>query len=143
MLSSFYNRFAFVTLLAFVTTTTSAQLTRQFNHNFMISADVKTVIVQAADSVIYEPWSSATFLMEGTVTLTNANPGILEHVVRNGRYELALEENGEMAVLKSVNPTRQAIKFKEQPVGEKVLIKIYYPDSYSISPNGSLQRNEE
>jgi hypothetical protein len=128
-------------MLAFAgATTASAQLFRQFNHNFML-ADATTVMIQMPDSIVYEPWSGGTFLIESSITLTNANSGILEHVIRNGRYEITLEDNGEQALFKLTNPSRNPIRFREQIVGEKIVYKIYYPQAFVLTATG-LQKSQ-
>ena len=132
-------RFTFlVGLLLASITSLSAQAEKSYHQSLPID-DAKKIVVQVADNIEIIPWMGNTILVETKVQLTNANIDVLNYIVKQGRYDVAIEKDDTVLRIVSKNPTRAPIRIKNVDCFETVTVKIFVPEEFKAVRANELE----
>ncbi len=101
-----------------------AQFTQILYHTETLDAKDSLVLNLDLTAGI-ETWASNQVLLETTIRLSKVNTGLLEHLVKSGRYEVEVVkgETSLRLVQKPINPLAA-------PAQEEISLKLYIPDSF-------------
>lgn len=81
-----------------------------------------------------ETWVGDAVMIETQVSLFNAPEGIFNHHIKEGRYEVEEEREGETLRLIAKDKRRPKIKTSKGDSEEKVTMKVFIPDV--MKPSG-------
>lgn len=81
-----------------------------------------------------ETWVGDAVMVETLISLSNAPEGIFNHHIKEGRYEIEEQREGETLRLVSKDKLRPKIKTSKGDSDEKVNVKVFIPDV--MKPNG-------
>ncbi|MDP4710702.1 MAG: hypothetical protein NWS63_05865 [Saprospiraceae bacterium] len=101
-----------------------AQFTQILYHTETLDAK-DSLVLDFDPTVSMETWASNQVLVETTIRLSKVNTGLLEHLVKSGRYALEVHK-GEASLRlaqKPINPLAA-------PALEQISVKLYIPDSF-------------
>ncbi len=116
----------------------SAQAEKSYHQSLPID-DASKIVVQVADNIEIIPWMGNTILVETKVQLTNASVDILNYIVKQGRYDVAIEKEGTLMRIVSKNPTRAPIRIKNVDCFETVTVKIFVPEEFKAVKVNELE----
>lgn len=121
--------FFLLTALA-IGSTAHGQMERTMYQVFEVDS-VKSVTLDLADIYNIYTWGGSSILIETNVKISFASPEILDYLIKEGRYAVAMDTLAPDAVkIYTKNRDRKPIK---TPVGECTEIpeaKIFVPDSF-------------
>jgi formamidopyrimidine-DNA glycosylase len=132
---------SFALFLSFITVS-NAQAVRRYHQSLAI-ADASAIQIEAnGNEVDVIKWAGNDILIEITVTTKLGSTTILNHLQKEGRYDLAAKvENGTAIVLNS-NTKRQNIKVKGAEMDEHIKYQISVPENATVT-NASATSSTE
>ena len=99
-----------------------------------------TFDVYPQDQVEYRSWPGDDLLIETSVEIKNVKQDILDFYMRQKRYVLQPEINGDAMSLTSYDKTRRTVKGTEGVAYEEVKIVVYVPENFSAAAEGQYTR---
>ncbi len=136
-------KLSFLSLLFFLSSTVvSAQISKILHQTFEIG-EVAEIQLNLVGEYEIEKWAGNTILTETKIELYDASPGIFNHFVEVGRYDIEGEINETTAQLASKDTERQAIRTREGECFEIIKVKIFVPDTFDVVDNTRLIRQAE
>ena len=117
----------------------TAQLSKVLHQSFEIG-DVKTVSLNLVGEYEIEKWAGNTILTETSIEIYDAKPGIFNHFVKEGRYEIIADVQEATATLTSKDRERKSIRTKKGECYEFIKLKIFVPDDFNIDDSINLVR---
>ncbi|CAH1000597.1 hypothetical protein LEM8419_01731 [Neolewinella maritima] len=94
------------------------------------------------DRVEYRTWPGDDVLIETSVEIANAKQDILDFYMRQNRYVLKPEVEGDAMSLVSFDKTRRTVKGTEGNAFETVTIVVYLPENFTSTADGLYTRNQ-
>lgn len=93
-------------------------------------------------------WAGNTILTETTIKLYDASPGILNHFVEKGRYDIKSQLTSDALKLTSEDKERSPIKTnKKEEEGkvsfEEVKLRLFMPDTFKKTGENTWSKPEE
>jgi hypothetical protein len=124
-----------VIFLAFSAFTSSAiaQMSRTIYQVFDVDS-VKTVNLDIADVYDIYSWAGSTILIETNVQLSHGSPEILDYLIKEGRYDVAMDTVAMPSVriyTKMPDRKKKRVKTPDGEITELPEAKIYVPDSFT------------
>lgn len=119
--------------------TAEAQLQKILHQSFEIE-EINSISLDLHGEYELEKWAGNTILTETSIQLYDANPNILKFLIKNGRYEIESDSEGETFKLESKDKQRRSIKTKEGECFEFVNLKIFIPEDFDITDTKNLKR---
>ena len=119
----------------------NAQLSKVLHQTFEID-EVSTISLNLVGEYEIEKWAGNSILTETSIELYDAKPGIFEHFIKEGRYEIVSDINEGSAALSSKDSERKTIKTKRGDCYEFIKLKIFVPDDFNIDDPKHLIRVE-
>ncbi|HNE29491.1 MAG: hypothetical protein U0U46_06715 [Saprospiraceae bacterium] len=121
--------FALIVGLAFCHSA-SAQMERTMYQVFEVDS-VKSVALDLADIYDIYTWGGSSILIETNVKISFASPEILDYLIKEGRYAVAMDTLAPDAVkIYTKNRDRKPIKTPAGVCTEIPEAKIFVPDSF-------------
>lgn len=117
----------------------NAQLSKVLHQSFEIG-DVKTVSLNLVGEYEIEKWAGNTILTETSIEIYDAKPGIFNHFIKEGRYEIIADVQEATAALTSKDSERKSIRTKKGECYEFIKLKIFVPDDFNIDDPINLVR---
>jgi hypothetical protein len=112
--------------------TGQAQMVRTLYQMFQVDS-VKTIRLEISDIYEIYTWAGNSVLIETTIKLGNGSPEILDFLIKQGRYDVAMDSSMKEDIrLYTKMPDRNKNKLKT-PAGEVTEIpeaKIFVPDTF-------------
>ena len=99
--------------------------------------------IYPSDQVEYRSWPGDDLLIETSVEIKNAQQDILDFYMRQNRYVLKPEVEGDAMSLVSYDKTRRTVKGTEGNAFESVTIVVYVPEDFSPSADGRYTRKQQ
>jgi hypothetical protein len=125
--------FIFFALFFSFITANHAQAVRRYHQNLAIT-DASAIQVEAENAEVeIIKWEGSDILVEVTVTTKSGSTTILNHLQKEGRYDLAVKVENSTARLVNKTTKRQAIKVKGAEMDEQVKYQISVPDNYPVT----------
>lgn len=88
-------------------------------------------------------WAGSSVLVETSVELYDANINIFKFFLKEGRYKIDLNLDGQTAAFVSHDKVRKTIKTSNGQCWEIVKSKIYIPEEFVIIDETKMVRNPE
>ncbi|NNE29917.1 MAG: hypothetical protein HKN16_09780 [Saprospiraceae bacterium] len=107
-----------------------AQSKHTLHQSFEIDS-INQVTVEFAGEYEVVYWEGNTVLTETQIELYDANPNILSHFVKLGRYLVEGDKGTDLAFFKHKDLIRKPIYTKDGQAWEVVKMKFYVPDTFS------------
>lgn len=126
----------------FLGTPLSAQLKETVHQTFEID-EAQSINLDIAGDYEIVKWAGNTLMSKTYIELSDARPSILNHYLKEGRYELEGNASGESFSLVAKDKVRQAIKYKDLTCYEYTNVVIYVPDDFVEASKTSLVRQSE
>ncbi|MCB0528969.1 MAG: hypothetical protein KDC61_22780 [Saprospiraceae bacterium] len=107
---------------------------------------VKTVELEIADLYDIFSWAGSTILVETNVQLSHGSPEILDYLIKEGRYDLAMDTivMPEVRIYtKMPDRKKKRVKTPDGEITEIPEAKIFVPDTFSWSEDKKLLRRKE
>lgn len=92
------------------------------------------------DRIEYRSWPGDDMLIETTVQIQNVEQKVLDFYMRQKRYVLMPEVEGDRMQLVSKDKLRRTVKGTEGTATEEVLIVIYLPENFEAGGSGMYTR---
>jgi hypothetical protein len=125
--------FFFIALSCSFITASSAQAVRRYHQNLALTDATSIHINATSAQVEVVEWAGSEILIEVTVSSKSGSTAILNHLQKEGRYDLIVTvENGTAMVLNKL-AKRQTIKAKGAEMDEQVSYKILVPENYTVT----------
>lgn len=96
--------------------------------------------VYGKDQVEYRTWPGDDLLIETTVQIRNVQQDVLDFYMKQDRYVLKPEVNGDQMALVSYDKTRRMVKGTETSALEEVMIVVYMPEDFAAAGEGEYTR---
>ncbi|MBB4078877.1 putative DNA binding protein [Lewinella aquimaris] len=96
--------------------------------------------VYPKDQVEYKTWPGDDLLIETSVQIQNVKQDILDFYMRQNRYLLKPQVQGDQMSLVSFDKTRRAVKGTEANAYENVVIVVYVPEDFTLAGEGQYRR---
>ena len=116
-----------------------AQLEKVIHQTFEIDEAVN-IALDLVGTYEIELWAGNNILTETKIQMFNASPAILNHFVKEKRYEIQLDANASGIKLYSFDKERRAIKYKEGECAEIVNVRIFVPEDFEKIDKAHLVR---
>ncbi len=100
---------------------------------FRLGAESLEVHLDGVVEVKY--WNNEYAQAEINVVLEGFNAQILKSLVTAGRYDLAIEKNGEITIISSPNLAKD-VKLRGKEVKDEVKFTIFVPEGYPVHVSG-------
>ncbi len=107
--------------------TSRAQLQRFIHQTFTLDS-VNTFKINLYGAFVVEQWAGDALMIETQVSLSDASEGILNHFIKEGRYEIKAKLEGEILTLFSKDKERRPIKTAQGERKEVVIMRIFVPE---------------
>lgn len=124
---------------AYFSSTSNAQLEKVIHQTFEIG-EANNIALDLVGTYEIEPWAGNNILTETKIQMFNASPAILNHFVKEKRYEIQVESEGISLKLISFDKERRAIKYKEGECSEIVNVRIFVPEDFEKIDKSHLVR---
>jgi hypothetical protein len=110
----------------------NAQATRNYEQNFQVATTTTNlqIVPDSADIEVVK-YAGTDILVSVTIITTLGTTQILNHLQREGRYDLVVEVNGNTAVIMNKLAKRQTIKTKGVPLDEQIRYVISIPENFT------------
>ncbi|MCE7924313.1 MAG: hypothetical protein DYG98_14805 [Haliscomenobacteraceae bacterium CHB4] len=95
---------------------------------------VKTVNLDIADVYDIYSWAGSTILIETNVQLSHGSPEILDYLIKEGRYDVAMDTAAMPSVriyTKMPDRKKKRVKTPDGEITELPEAKIFVPDSFT------------
>lgn len=109
----------------------NAQISKILHQTFELGT-AQEIQLQLIGEYEIEKWAGNTILTETKVELYDASPGIFNHFVEKGRYEIEIDNAETHIQLNSKDQERKSIRTKKGECFEIVKLKIFVPDNFEI-----------
>lgn len=106
-----------------------AQLEESIHQSFEID-EINSISINLKGDVAIQTWAGNTILTETKVKLYDASPGILNHFVKLGRYEIEAKPTSSNIYLTSKDIIRRPIRTKKGECYEEVKVQVFLPDDF-------------
>ncbi len=126
--------FAFLILVASATAL-QAQMERTIYQVFEVDS-VKTVQLDIADIYDIYSWAGSTILIETNVQLSHGSTEILDYLIKEGRYDVAMDTIAMPEVkiyTKMPDRKKKRVKTPDGEITEIPTAKIFVPDTFTWS----------
>jgi ABC-type molybdate transport system substrate-binding protein len=127
-----------IALLCSFYTVTNAQSVRRFHQSLSLAEASSLQIDTQNAATEVTKWSGSEILVEVTVTTNSGSTAILNHLQKEGRYDLAVTIDAGVAKVVRKQGTRQAIKVKGAEMDELVQYKISVPENFTIQGDSDI-----
>ena len=107
---------------------------------------VKTVHLDIADIYDIFSWAGSTILVETNVQLSHGSPEILDYLIKEGRYDLAMDTIAMPEVkiyTKMPDRKKKRVKTPDGEITEIPAAKIFVPDTFTWSDDKKLLWRKE
>jgi hypothetical protein len=108
---------------------TQAQAVRRYHQTLSVT-DATSLTVEAQGQVELTTWAGSDVLVEITVTTAGGSVAVLNHLQKEGRYDLAIVQVNGKATIVNKMAKRQAIKVKGADMDEHIKYTISVPEQY-------------
>jgi len=136
--------FALLILLS-ATRAAHGQMERTIYQVFDVDS-VKTVHLDIADIYDIFSWAGSTILVETNVQLSHGSPEILDYLIKEGRYDLAMDTIAMPEVkiyTKMPDRKKKRVKTPDGEITEIPAAKIFVPDTFTWSDDKKLLWRKE
>lgn len=99
-----------------------------------------TFDVYPQDEVEFRTWPGDDLLIETSVEIKNVKQDILDFYMRQNRYLLTPEVEGDRMAMVSFDKTRRQVKGTEGSAFEQVHIVVYLPEDFTAAGEGLYAR---
>lgn len=126
-------RLFFLLIFNFFGIATYAQMSRTIYQVFEVDS-VKTVNLDIADVYDIYSWAGSTILIETNVQLSHGSPEILDYLIKEGRYDVAMDTVAMPSVriyTKMPDRKKKRVKTPDGEITELPEAKIFVPDSFT------------
>lgn len=116
-------------------TAAHAQMSRTIYQVFEVDS-VKTVNLDIADVYDIQSWAGSTILIETNVLLSHGSPEILDYLIKEGRYDVAMDTIAMPEVkiyTRMPDRKKKRVKTPDGEITELPEAKIYVPDTFTWS----------
>ena len=122
------SRLFFLALLS--ATLAHAQMQRTMYQVFEVDS-VKTAQLDILDIYELHHWAGNSILVETNVQISNASPEILDHLIKNGRYDVTMDTvaPGQVKIYTKLKD-RKMVKTPAGECTELPMAKIFIPDTF-------------
>jgi hypothetical protein len=110
-----------------------SQAVRRYHQSLSLSESATSLQIEAQGNVEVVNWSGSDILIEITVTTEAGSTAILNHLQKEGRYDLALNTDNTQAILVNKLTKRQPIKAKGADMDEHIKYHISIPEHISAA----------
>ena len=134
-----------ILFLILISLSAQAQMERTIYQVFDVDS-VKTVELEIADLYDIFSWAGSTILVETNVQLSHGSPEILDYLIKEGRYDLAMDTivMPEVRIYtKMPDRKKKRVKTPDGEITEIPEAKIFVPDTFSWSEDKKLLRRKE
>lgn len=131
---SIHMKFFYLLLLSLIANTHFYAQNQRIIHSTFQLDTATTVELNLYGEFTVESWVGDAILVETDVSLANAPEGIFLHYIKDGRYEIKEEREGETLRLVSKDTKRPPIKTSKGECEEVVKVKVFMPDV--LKPDG-------
>lgn len=97
--------------------------------------------VYPSDQIEYRTWPGDDLLIETSVEIKNVKQDILDFYMRQNRYLLKPQVEGDQMAMVSFDKTRRQVKGTEGSAFETVNIVVYLPENFSATSEGLYARS--
>jgi hypothetical protein len=119
-------------LLFVLHTAVQAQAVRRYHQSLSLT-DASALQIDAQDAQVdVIKWAGSDILVEVTVSTNSGSTAILNHLQKEGRYDLIVTLEAGVAKVGRKQAKRQSIKAKGTEMDEIVHYKISVPESFTI-----------
>ena len=118
----------------------NAQMSRTIYQVFEVDT-VKTVNLDIADVYDIYSWAGSTILIETNVQLSHGSPEILDYLIKEGRYDVAMDTVAMPTVriyTKMPDRKKKRVKTPDGEITELPEAKIYVPDNFTWTSDKKL-----
>lgn len=119
-----------------------AQLQKVTHKTFNIGK-ANTVQFDIYDDFEVELWPADNIMIETNIKLYEASNGILEFFIKQGRYEIDMEELETVINLVSKDKERRTVKTRKGECYEQVKHRVFLPDDFKKASDNSWSRKGE
>lgn len=117
-----------------------AQLEKTIHQTFNVT-DAKNIMINLPVDYELKSWPGDVVLVETNIKLEQATSAVMNFVVENGRYQMALDDkNGGNFALIYKKATRERLKTKGGECIETITTRIFVPDFFDILNKNQLWR---
>ena len=124
------SRLFFLALALLSATLAHAQMQRTMYQVFEVDS-VKTAQLDILDIYELHHWAGNSILVETNVQISNASPEILDHLIKNGRYDVTMDTvaPGQVKIYTKLKD-RKMVKTPAGECTELPMAKIFIPDTF-------------
>lgn len=133
-------RFLVILFLFVCAAPARGQMARTIYQVFEIDS-VKTVNLEIADIYDIYSWAGSTILIETNVQLSHGSPEILDYLIKEGRYDVAMDTVAMPTVriyTKMPDRKKKRVKTPDGEITEIPEAKIFVPDSFTWTDDKKL-----
>lgn len=123
----------------------NAQMARTIYQVFDVDS-VKTVNLDIADIYEIYSWAGSTILIETNVQLSHGSAEILDYLIKEGRYDVAMDTIAMPEVkiyTKMPDRKKKRVKTPDGEITEIPDAKIFVPDTFTWSDDKKVLRRKE
>lgn len=117
--------------ISLISLSANAQLERTVHQSVDLSQSLNVSINLAGDYELIH-WPGDQFLFETNVVLEGGSKHLLDFFLKEGRYKVETDTRGYSGRLYSKDMVRRPLKYKGTECWEKVTVKIFVPEFFSI-----------
>lgn len=99
--------------------------------------------VYPQDQIEYRTWPGDDLLIETSVQIKNVKQDILDFYMRQNRYLLKPQVEGDKMQVVSFDKTRRQVKGTEGSAQESVTIVVYLPEDFAATGDNLYARNPD
>ncbi len=140
------TRYTILIALSFAfVTNAQAQSVRRFHQSIEVPEQQALTLAPLSDAEVeVVQWEGSDILIEITVRSNTGSAAVLNHLQKEGRYDLVISTESGKPWLARKQVKRQVVKAKGVDMDEKVLYKISVPTSVRLlRPTGESYSNTE
>lgn len=125
-------------------TSAQAQLKKTLHKVFEVPAVTQQLVFNIYEGDEYEvvPWAGNTILTETQIEMYNASKGVFDFFLKEGRYDFVSLEQSDSLILSSKDLLRHAIKIEDIQSEERVVSRIFVPDTFQKQGDALWARPE-
>jgi hypothetical protein len=119
----------------------NAQAVRQYQQSLPVAATTTAlqIVPEGADITVVK-YSGTDILVDVTITTTLGTTQILNHLQREGRYDLLVQVEGNTAIIMNKLAKRQTIKTKGVALDEQIKYVISIPENFSTQGTNAFAK---
>jgi len=127
------RKLVFLLPLLCLVTALQAQISKTFHQSFELQPNTTTVAIDLDGEIAFETWNSNTILIETNLKVYDASPNIINHFVKNGRYEIDGNQADGMLTISPKDSERKPIRTRKGECFEELVVKMYVPEEFDLS----------